>query len=160
MQSQFTTTRQFTLPLQGQMVQVEAMIAFCAYQITRATGPNGLPFDVTLDDLEVFESFVEAQITTTETRAFNMETRRMEVFSVTSWGPDILAIASADGVAVPRHTPTFTEVAESFLIDRQYNEAVESDQPHAAALAGYLHPLPVAVKPFPSSAGHGYRRAA
>ena len=89
---QFTTTRRFSISLSGTPVEIEAEIAFCAYSIMRATCPAGLPFDVSLDDLEIFESYVEEQITSTTTQALNLETGQMETFTVTAWGSDILAI--------------------------------------------------------------------
>ncbi len=154
MQKQFTTTRSFTINMSGTPVEIEAEIAFCAYSIMRATCPAGRPFDVTLDDLEVFEQHVEALITSTTTQALNLETGSVESFTVTSWGNDILAIQSM-GYTLPRHSPTWTEAAEAFHIDREFGMAIESDQPHAAHVAGFLHPQPI-----PSQQGIGYRRAA
>ena len=78
-------------------------------------------------------------------------------FTVRHNGPYIVAIFARCGALVPQSSPQFTETAEAFHIDREYAEVVESDQVRAAALAGFLHPVP---RPFPSSAGHGYRRAA
>ncbi len=146
--------RSFTIDLSGTAVEIDAEISFTAYQIMRAVCPAGLPFDVSLDDLEIFESYVEEQITTTTTQALNLETGQMETFTVTAWGSDILAIQNGT-YSLPRHSPTWTEAAEAFHIDREFNEAVESDQPHAAHVAGFLHPQPI-----PSQQGIGYRRAA
>ncbi len=155
MQKQFTTTRSFTINFSGTPVEIEAVIAFCAYSIMSARCPAGLPFDVSLDDLEVFESYVEGMIRTTSTQAVNLETGQTETFTVTSWGTDILAIQNAGSFTLPRHTPTWTEAAEAWHLDRQYAEVVESDQPQAAAAAGFLRPVPI-----PSQQGIGYRRAA
>ncbi len=154
MQKQFTTTRSFLINLSGTTVEIEAEISFTAYQIMRAGCPAGLPFDVSLDDLEIFESYVEEQITSTTTQALNLETGRMETFTVTAWGSDILAIQNGT-YSLPRHSPTWTEAAEAWHLDRQYAEVVESDQPHLAHIAGFLHPQPI-----PSQQGIGYRRAA
>ena len=154
MQKQFTTTRSFTINFSGTPVEIEAEIAFCAYSIMSARCPAGLPFDVSLDDLEIFESYVEALITSTTTQALSLETGQMESFTVTAWGSDILAIQNGT-YSLPRHSPTWTEAAEAWHIDRQYAEAVESDAPHAAHVAGFLHPQPI-----PSQQGIGYRRAA
>ena len=151
--------RTFLINLRGTSVEIDAEITFCAYQIMRATCPAGRPFDVSLDDLEVFETTIEQMIQTVETRAVNLETGQTETFTVTSWGADILAIENAGGYVLPRCTPTFSEVAEAFALDREYAEAVESDQPHAAGRAGYLRPVPVPV-PSPQRTGFGLRRAA
>ena len=154
MQKQFTTTRSFLINLSGTTVEIEAEISFTAYQIMSTRCPAGLPFDVSLDDLEIFESYVEEQITSTTTQALNLETGQMESFTVTAWGSDILAIQNGT-YSLPRHSPTWTEAAEAWHIDREFNEAVESDQPHAAHVAGFLHPQPIL-----SQQGIGYRRAA
>ena len=154
MQKQFTTTRSFTINMSGTPVEIEAQIAHCAYTIMRATDTAGRPFDVSLDDLEVFESTVECMISRTETRALNLETGTPEVFTVVSMGADILAIENTGGYVLPRHMPTWSEVAESWHLDREYSAATESDQPHLAALAGYP------ARPIPSQQGIGYRRAA
>ena len=103
--------------------EIDAEITFTSYAIMRATCPAGRPFDVSLDDLETFESYVEALIESTTTRALNLETGRTETFTVTSWGNDILAIQSM-GYTLPRHSPTWTEAAEAWHLDREYAEAV------------------------------------
>ena len=68
---------------------------------------------------------------------------------------DILAIQSVGAFVLPRHSPTWSEVAESWHLDRQYAEAIDSDAPRAVAAAGFLRPAPV-----PSQQGFGLRRAA
>ena len=148
----FTTRRQFVIRFDGLPVLIEAQIAFCNYTIMNATA-DGASYEFSDDDMEAFEQFVESWIETTPTQALNLETYRTEVFTVTSIGGDILAIETADGYHVPRSSPTFTEAAEAWHIDREYTEAVESDQPRLAAIAGYLRPVP-------TQQGHGYRRAA
>ena len=75
MQKQFTTTRSFTINFSGTPVAIEAEIAFCAYSIMSARCPAGLPFDVSLDDLEIFESYVEDRITSTTTQALTRRSR-------------------------------------------------------------------------------------
>jgi len=50
-----TIQRTFSISLNGTDVEIEAAISFTAYQIMRATCPAGRPFDVSLDDLEIFE---------------------------------------------------------------------------------------------------------
>ena len=147
--------RTFSINLSGRLVEIDAEITFTSYEIMRATDRAGRPFDVSLDDLEVFESTVERMIERTETRAVDMETGRTETFTVVSMGADVLAIENTGGYVLPRHTPTWSEVAEAWELDRLAVEAMESDQPRAAALAGFLHP-----RPLPNQQGHGYRRAA
>ncbi len=153
--SPFSTRRTFSINLSGTPVEIDAEIAFASYTIMRATDAAGRPFDVSLDDLEVFETTVERMIERTETRAVNLETGQTETFTVASLGSDILAIQNAGGYVLPRCCPTWSEVAESWHLDREYTEAVESDQPRRAALAGFLHP-----RPLPNQQGHGLRRAA
>ena len=104
-------------------------------------------YEGSFSSVEVTGSAVEKHL--------HLETGREETFTVTSLGVDILAIQNVGGYVLPRHTPTWSEVAESWHIDKEFAEATESDEPCAAALAGYLHP-----EPYPNSAGHGLRRAA
>ncbi len=110
----FTTTRCFSINLSGTPVEIEAQIGHCAYIIMRATDTAGRPFDVSLDDLEVFETTVERMIERTETRAVDMETGRTEPFTVASMGADILAIQNVGGYVLPRCSPTGSERAESW----------------------------------------------
>ena len=154
MNTPFTTTRQFTISMSGTPVTVEAQIAFASYMIMCATGADGRPFEVSLDDLETFESYVEARIESTTTRALDLDTGREEIFTVASIGSDVLAILNVGGYVLPRCTPTFSEVIEAWHIDREYTAAIESDQPRAAAFAGYP------PRPTVSQQGIGYRRAA
>ncbi len=144
--------RTFTIDLRGTPVEVEARIEKTTAEILRATDAEGLPFDVTCDDLDTIEAAI---FETTETEAYDFRAGRNHRFTVRHNGEHIVAIFNTGGFLLPEHCPQFTETAEAFLIDRQYNEAVESDQPRRAALAGYLHP-----QPQPHSAGHGLRRAA
>jgi len=133
MQKRFTTTRSFTISLSGTPVEIEAQISHCAYTIMRATDTAGCPFEVSLEDLEVFESYVEGMIRTTSTQAVNLETGQTETFLVHAIGSDILAIQNNGGYVLPRCSPTFSEVSEAWCLDREFAEVVESDQPHAAA---------------------------
>ncbi len=144
--------RTFTIDLRGTSVDVEARIEKATAEILRATDTEGLPFDVTCDDLDIIEAVI---FETTETEAYDFRAGRNHRFTVRHNGEHIVAIFNTGGFLLPEHCPQFTETAEAFLLDRQYNEAVESDQPCAAALAGYVHP-----EPYPNSAGHGLRRAA
>ena len=68
--------------------------------------------------------------------------------------PVELTCDDLDVIEQARFETTLAE-ADDFFIDRQYTEATESDQPRAAALAGYLHP-----REWPPNAGHGLRRTA
>ena len=148
-------SRTFTIDLSGTPVEIEAAISFTAYEIMRATCPAGLPYDVSLDDLEIFEQFVESRITSTTLKALDLDTYKTASFTVHAYGSDILAIEHESGHTVKRNSPTWTEVVESWFIDRQYAEAVESDQPHLAALAGFP-PRSIPV-PVPQNAGVGNR---
>ena len=148
-------SRTFSINLSGTLVEIDAEITFTSYAIMHAVDRAGRPFDVSLDDLETFEQHVEARIQTTPTEALNLETGQMETFTVASMGADVLAIQNVGGYVLPRCCPTWSEVAESWHLDREYSAAIESDEPRAAALAGYLQP-----RPLPNQQGHGYRRAA
>ena len=144
----------FTIDLSGTPCEIDAMISFTAYQILDVRPSDGYGFEFEEEHMEIFEQYVEEQITSTTTQALNLETGRMETFTVTAWGSDILAIQNGT-YSLPRHTPTWTEAAEAWHIDREFEMAVESDVPHLAAAAGYIHPVPI-----PSQQGIGYRRAA
>ncbi len=86
--------------------------------------------------------------------AFDVMTGALHRFTVHHDKGRVLEIRYAEGYSVPKSSPQFTESAEAFHIDREYAEAVESDQPRLAALAGYQ------PRPIPSQRGIGYRRAA
>ena len=148
-------SRSFTINLSGTDVQINAEISFTAYQIMRARCPAGLPFDITLDHLEIFESYVEGRISTTTLKALDLDTFKPTTFQVHAYGNDVLAIVHESGHVVQRNSATWSEVVESWFIDRQFNEAIESETPHLAHVAGYTRP-----QPFPSQSGIGYRRAA
>ena len=149
---QLSLVRTFTIDLRGTPVEVEARIEKASAEILSATDPEGVPFDVTCNDLDTIEAAIFEE---TETEAFDFRTGRNRRFTVRHNGEHIVCIFNSGGCLLPEHSPQFTETAEAFLLDRRYNEAVESDQPRLAALAGYIHP-----EPYPNSAGHGYRRAA
>ena len=146
--------RTFRLPLHGHPATVEALISYTSYDILEATGRAGRKLDVTCDDLDIIEAHIDSEIVTSETEAYCFESGRMEQFKVISHQGSVLAVINTGGYSLPRHAPQFSEAAEAFLLDRQYNEAVESDEPRAAALAGYP------PRPIPNQQGHGYRRAA
>ena len=146
-------TRTFTLDLRGTTVQIEATISRAAYEIFSVRDANG-QVSTTAGDLDEIEAQLD-RIQETSLTAFDPETRAVERFTVVSLGWNILWIVREDGSTVRRSSPAFTEVAESWHIDREYAAAVESDAPHAAAVAGYLHPVPSLHR-----AGHGLRRAA
>ena len=148
-------SRTFSINLNGTAVEIEAAISFVSYEIMSARCPAGRPFDVSLDDLEVFETFVESRITSTTLQALDLDTFKPTTYVLHAYGNDILNIQHESGHTVKRNSPTWSEVVESWFIDREYAEALDSDQPHAAAAAGFLHP-----QPFPSQQGHGMRRAA
>ncbi len=147
--------RTFHLPLHGHTATVEALISHTSYDILEATGRAGRKLDVTCDDLDIIEAHIDSQIITSETEAYCFESGRMERFKVISHQGSVLAVINTGGYSLPRHTPQFTEAAEAFALDREFAAAIESDQPRAAALAGYLQP-----RPLPNQQGHGLRRAA
>ncbi len=149
--------RTFLINLSGTAVEIDAEITFTSYAIMRATCPAGRPFDVSLDDLEIFEQFVESRITSTTLQALDLDTYATASFTVHAYGNDILAVVHESGHTVERNSPTWSEVVESWFIDREFQMAVESDQPHLAAVAGYLHPAPV---PSQQGIGNRYRLAA
>ncbi len=144
-------TNTFTIDLRGAPATVEARIEKATAEILRATDAEGLPFDVSCDDLDTIEAAI---FETTETEAFDFSAGRNHRFTVRHNGEHIVAIFNTGGFLLPEHCPQFTETAEAFLLDRQYAEAVESDQPHLATIAGYP------ARPIPSQQGIGYRRAA
>ncbi len=146
--------RTFLINLSGTAVEIEAAISFTAYSIMRATCPAGLPFDITLDHLETFEQFVESRITSTTLQALDLDTYATASFVLHAYGNDVLAIVHEAGHVVERNSATWSEVVESWFIDREFNEAVESDQP---AAAGFLRPVPM---PTQQGVGNQYRIAA
>ena len=150
--SPFITTRTFTLNLRGTAVEIVAAINKDTASIERATDSQGHPFNVTSVDLDTIEA---ALFESTEVEAFDFTLGRFERFTVRHNGEHIVAIFTRCGALVPQGSPQFTETAEAWHIDREWSQAVESDAPHAAALAGYLHPAPHVHR-----AGHGLRRAA
>lgn len=150
-----TVNRTFHLPVAGEPAQVEALISYTAYEIQSVTR-DGSPVEMSLDDLEAFERHVDSQIQRAEVFAHCFDTGQTEVFTVITHRRSVLAVINnRSGFSYPHSSPQFTEVAESWHIDTEAAEAVESDQPHAAVIAGYIHP-----QPSPNSQGHGYRRAA
>lgn len=81
-------------------------------------------------------SFSSVEVTgSTAEKHLHLETGWEETFTVTSLGADILAIQNVGGYVLPRCSPTWSEVAESWHLDREYSAAIESDEPRAAALA-------------------------
>ena len=148
-----TTTRHFSIQLNGNTVQIEAAISRAAYEIFSVRDANG-QVSTNAGDLDEIEAQLD-RIQETSLTAFDPETRAVERFTVVSLGLNVLWIVREDGSTVRRSSPAFTEVAESWHIDREYAQAVESDVPRAAALSGYLHPAPYLHR-----AGHGLRRAA
>ena len=147
-----SNTRTFTLNLRGTPVEVEATVNKDTAFIERATAPDGTAFNVTSSDLDTIEA---ALFEETSVEAYDFMLGRFQKFTVRHNGAHIVAIFTACGVLVPPSGEQFTETAEAFHIDREYAAAVASDAPHAAALAGYLHPVPYLHR-----AGHGLRRAA
>ncbi len=146
--------RTFRLPLHGHPATVEALISYTSYDILNVTGRAARKLDVTCDDLDIIEAHIDSQIQTTETEAFDFSSGRMQRFQVVSHRGEVLAVIDTGGYSLPRHTPQWTEAAEAWHLDREFNEAVKSDQPHLAALAGYP------PRPIPNQQGHGLRRAA
>ena len=147
--------RSFLLDLSGTEVQIEAMISFTSYIITDVISLDGYPVDFTEADMETFEAHVDARIVSTSLRALDLDTYHEATFTVHDIDGVILAIEHESGHVVERNSPTWTEAAEAWSLDRQYAEAIDSDAPQAAAAAGFLRPVPV-----PQNAGIGYRRAA
>ncbi len=84
-------------------------------------------YDGSFSSVEVTGSAAEKHL--------HLETGREETFTVTSLGADILAIQNVGGYVLPRCSPTWSEVAESWHLDREYSAAIASDEPRAAALA-------------------------
>ena len=150
-------SRTFSISLNGTSVAIEAEISFTAYEILNARCPAGLPFDVSLDHLETFEAYVESRITSTTLQALDLDTYAPASFVLHAYGNDVLAIVHEAGHVVERNSATWSEVVESWFIDREYTEAIESDAPRAAAAAGFLRPVPI---PSPQRTGFGLRRAA
>ena len=145
----------FLINLSGTDVQIEAMISFTSFIITNVIGLDGFDFDFEEEHMEIFEQFVESRINSTTLQALDLDTYQTATFTVHDIDGHILAIEHESGHTVERNSPTFSEVSESWHLDRQFNEAIDSDAPHAAAAAGFLRPVPV-----PQNAGIGYRRAA
>ncbi len=150
--SNLSQVRTFTIDLRGAPVEVEARIEKATAEILRVTDAEGQALDVSCDDLDTIEAAIFEE---TETEAYDFTAGRNVRFRVRHNGEHIVAIFNTGGFLLPEHCPQYTETAEAFLLDREYTAAIESDQPRAAALAGYIHP-----QPQPHSAGHGLRRAA
>jgi len=145
----------FLLNLSGTEVQIEAMISFTSYIITDVIALDGFPVDFTEDDMETFEEFVEGRINATTLQALDLDTFKTATFTIHDLDGVILAIEHESGHVVARNSPTFSEVSEAWHLDREFSEALDSDAPQAAAVAGFLRPVPV-----PQNSGIGYRRAA
>ncbi len=147
----------FTIDLSGTTCEIDAMIGYASYIIMDVRPSDGFPFEFTADDMETFEQYVEERITSTTLKALDLDTYQMRDFTVHVYGSDILAIVHESGHTVERNSATWSEVVESWFIDREYEMAVESDQPHLAAVAGFLRPIPL---PTQQGVGNQYRRAA
>ena len=150
--------RTFALDLNGTDVEIDAQISLASYVIMDVRAADGYPVNFTEEDMEAFEMYVEEQITTTTTQAMDLETGRMETFSIVSWGPDIIAVLNGT-YSLPRCSPQFTEACEAFHLDREFEMAIESDAPRAAAGAGFLRAVSIPA-PSPQRTGFGLRRAA
>ncbi len=149
----------FLINLSGTACQIEAMISFTSYIITDVIALDGFPVDFGEDEMEVFEAHVESRITATTLQALDLDTYATATFTVHDIDGVILAIEHESGHVVERNCPTWSEVGEAWNLDRQFNEALDSDAPQAAAAAGFLRPVPVPV-PSPRRTGFGLRRAA
>ena len=150
-----SNTRTFTIDLNGSPVQIEAAISNAAYTIFNVNDDAGQSVETTSADLDQIERQLD-RIEETRLTATDPDSGATETVTVVSLGLNILWIVRLDGSTVARSSAQFTEYAECFHIDREYAAAVDSDQPHAAALAGYTHP----TNPITSQQGIGYRRAA
>ena len=147
--------RTFIIDLSVTATKIEAMISFTAYIITGAIGLDGYAVDFGEDEMEAFEAHVDARIVSTTLQALDLDTFKTVNFTVHAIDGVILAIEHESGHVVERNSATWTEVVESWFIDREYAEVVESDQPHLAAIAGFIHPVTV-----PNQSGNRYRLAA
>ncbi len=136
-------------------VTVEAEVNGEHATVTRTTGGDGQPVETTPDDLDRIERHLFPVGDIAIVDALDLGTGNTESFLVTHEQGRVVTVRREHGGVVAHNSPQFTEVAEAWHIDREYAEAVESDQPHAAALAGYIHP-----QEWPNSSGHGLRRAA
>ena len=151
----FSAARHFTIQLNGSPVQIEAAISATTNEIFAVNDANGEPVETTSADLDAIEAQLDA-IQETTFDAIDPDSGAVETVTVVSLGLNIMWIVRADGSTVARSSAQFTEYAECFHIDREYAAAVDSDQPHAAARAGFLFP----THPIPTQQGHGLRRAA
>ena len=147
--------RTFTIDLSGTTCEIDAMIGYASYIIMDVRPSDGFPFEFTADDMEIVEQFIESRITSTTLQALDLDTYATATFTVHAYGSDILAIVHESGHVVERNSPVWTEVVEAWFIDREFEMAVESDAPHAAAAAGFLRPVPTQ-----QGIGNRYRRAA
>ena len=146
--------RTITINLHGQRRQIEAEITRASYTIFAIRDAHGCAVSTTCDDLDEIERQLD-QVKEDNLDAIDPDTGSVERFCVVSLFGNILWILREDGSTVRRSSPAYTEAAECWHIDREYREAVESEEPRAAALAGYIHP-----KEWPHSSGHGLHRAA
>ncbi len=135
-------------------MSIEAAISNAAYTIFNVNDTAGQSVETTSADLDQIERQLD-RIEETRLTATDPDSGATETVTVVSLGLNILWIVRLDGSTVNRSSAQFTEYAESWHIDREYAAAVDSDQPHAAARAGFLHP-----QTFPTQQGHGLRRAA
>ena len=147
----------FLINLSGTEVQIEAMISFTSFIITDVIALDGFSFDFEEEHMEIFEQHVESRINATSLQALDLDTYNTASFTIHDLDGVILAIEHESGHIVQRNSATFSEVSEAWHLDRQYAEVVESDQPAAAATAGFIHPAPI---PVPQNSGIGLRRAA
>ncbi len=147
--------RTFRLPLHGHPATVEALISYTSYDILNVTGRAGRKLDVTCDDLDTIEAHIDSQIQTTETEAYSFTSGRMERFQIVSHLDAVLAVIDVGGYSLPCHDPQFTEAAEAWALDHEFEMVNDSDVPEMARAYGYP---PCTVEPAPEPSA--YRRAA
>lgn len=97
------------------------------YEITSATDESGNAVRLTSEDLDTLEEMMESrqfvvlrEYVVTETICMDVMTGADTTFIVEHTAGTIHAIRYSDQIPVPKSSPQFTETAEAFHIDREW----------------------------------------
>ena len=123
-----SANRTLSIVLNGQHVNVEAFVNGQAEVLT--VSANGKEVYVSSADLDAIESAIYDERTEVEAR--DTRTGHNATFIVRHWGDHIASIHTATGGRLRDNSELYTEVAESFHIDRHWAMMEDSDvQGHA-----------------------------
>ena len=122
-------TIRFPFALASGAATVTATLDANSYEVQEATDPQGQTLLVTPDDLDAIEAYLDARpfvvtrsYEVAETHALDVMTGETARFTICHDRGEVLAVHYNDGrLAAPQHEQ-FTEVAETFALDRRYEE--------------------------------------